>query len=357
MWESLPEYCHKAKDVCALYRDGDEIKDITARIDGVLTNIKDNPISWIDPVAKMPVSISYSELRMIMFSGLYSPTAAFPMFASILNLLHEGYFDVLKQLFGYGQNFDGCTYCGKNFPSLALPKEAQIAIMCSDKRYKARSAFLLSFWINTDFEDQLNETVPNLEKRFEEMSNLSSWSDIWMTLMIGCDAYDIEIKDPPMRWDDNPAHKQKPIKTSYPLLFLSNSHDPVTPLHAGLKMAKKFVNAGLIEQQSEGHCTLAAASKCTTNAVKAYFSEGKVPPPPTFGGKALEDGTWVKCEADEWPFHPHQAASQPRSEEAMAEMETMNAMKEVQDVFSKMKFWGTGGMEWVPRVENFLAGL
>jgi hypothetical protein len=132
------------------------------------------------------------------------------------------------------------------------------------------------------------------------MSSISSWSDVWMTLMVGCDAFGIETKDPPMRWDDNPAHKLKPIKTSFPLLFLSNSADPVTPLRAGVKMAKKFVDAGLIEQKSEGHCSISAASNCTVAKVRAYFSEGKVPPPPIQGGKGreLKDGKWDRCEAD-----------------------------------------------------------
>lgn len=96
------------------------------------------------------------------------------------------------------------------------------------------------------------------------MASLSSWADVWMTVMLGCEGWKIKAVDPPMRWDDHPAHKQKPIKTSHPLLFISNTADPVTPLKAGVKMARKFVDAGLVEQHSEGHCSLAAVSKCTS---------------------------------------------------------------------------------------------
>lgn len=59
-----------------------------------------------------------------------------------------------------------------------------------------------------------------------------------------------------MNWDDHPAHKSKPIKTSFPLLFLSNTLDPVTPLSAAIKMSQKFVDAGLVEQKAMGHCTI-----------------------------------------------------------------------------------------------------
>jgi hypothetical protein len=160
--------------------------------------------------------------------------------------------------------------------------------MCSDKRYP------------------LNESLPNLEKRFEDLANISHFADVWMGLMLGCDSYNITPIDPPMRWDDHPAHKQKPIKTSFPLMFLSNTADPVTPLYAGVKMARRFVDAGLVEQKSEGHCSLAAVSRCTLKRVREYFEEGKVPEQPKWGpdGKKIEEGVWERCEADEWPFKP-----------------------------------------------------
>lgn len=147
-----------------------------------------------------------------------------------------------------------------------------------------------------------------------------------------------------MRWDDHPAHKQKPIKTSFPVLFISNTFDPVTPLWAGLHMAKKFVDAGLLEQKSMGHCSLAAVSRCTIGKVKAYFTKGEVPPPPKEGGKGkeLEDGEWDRCEADEWPFHPYTGDPfiATSTVEAAKEVEAMNALKEMQEIFAEMKHWG-----------------
>jgi hypothetical protein len=120
--------------------------------------------------------------------------------------------------------------------------------------------------------------------------------------MIGCDGWKIPAKDPPMDWDDHPVHKPKPINTSFPLLFVSNTLDPVTPKDAGLAMALKFKNAGFIEQESEGHCSLSSVSLCTIKKIKAYFREGKVPAPPVLADKGT-DG-WEKCKRDEEPWSP-----------------------------------------------------
>lgn len=193
---------------------------------------------------------------------------------------------------------------------------------------------------------QFDDTLPELQEMFEKMANESSWADVWMTVMISCDAYPIKAVDPPMRWDDHPSHKADPIKTGFPLLFISNTADPVTPLAAGVKMARKFVDAGLIEQHSMGHCSIAAVSKCTIGKIRAYLKEGKVPPHPVKGGKGRElvDGKWDKCDADEEPFNPFvgNITMAEYGTEAAMEIESMNAMKEVQELFSKMQAWGQG---------------
>jgi hypothetical protein len=164
-----------------------------------------------------------------------------------------------------------------------------------------------------------------------------------MSVMLGCEGWRIKAVDPPMRWDDHPAHKQKPINTSYPLLFVSNTFDPVTPLKAGVKMAKKFINAGLIEQKSEGHCSLAAVSKCTISKIRSYFTTGEAPPPPVIESEeGWRDGNWTTCEADEWPFHPYDGdefLAQGDGVEWALEAVRMTALKDMQESFHHIKFW------------------
>jgi hypothetical protein len=251
-----------------------------------LQSLKEEPFNGISPYSNLPFTFTFSTLKSFMFGSLYSPILAFPMIAHILDALHRHDEEVILSLISvfYPSYKPFCNT--KRFTRVS--QDAQLAVMCSDKRYP------------------LNETLPELRKRFDSIANTSRYADVWMSLMIGCDAYDITPTDPPMRWDDHPSHRQTPINTSYPLMFLSNTADPVTPLFAGVKMARKFVGAGLLELQSEGHCSLAAASRCTLKKVRRYFEEGVVPARPERGpkGQEIEGGVWDRCEADEEPWMP-----------------------------------------------------
>lgn len=115
-----------------------------------------------------------------------------------------------------------------------------------------------------------------------------------------CNGWDIETKDPPMRWDDHPIHKPTPIDTSFPILFLSNTRDPVTPLRAAHKMTRKFSKASIVENKAEGHCTISCVSLCLINHVRAYLDKGILPPEPKYDSN--DSGEWTTCPCDEKPW-------------------------------------------------------
>ncbi|KAK4081113.1 uncharacterized protein Triagg1_2645 [Trichoderma aggressivum f. europaeum] len=77
-----------------------------------------------------------------------------------------------------------------------------------------------------------------------------------------------------------PSPVSEPLYTSRPaapLLFLSSRYDPVAPLKVARAMAKEHPDSGLVVQQSMGHTTWGGGpSRCTWEAVREYFHEGKV---------------------------------------------------------------------------------
>ncbi|RDW94622.1 hypothetical protein BP5796_00385 [Coleophoma crateriformis] len=339
--EKLFMYCHKAGPQCVLGRTGDTEQDIKDRFQSIMSNLKENPISLIDPATKALSMLHYDNIRMLLFTSIYFPSQTFPILANILDILHRGDESEIQATFRVG-SLDSIV-CGPQAPASYYPGDAQIAIMCSDKRYP------------------LNETVPNLEAIFEKVSKDSTFADVWMTIMVGCDGYGIKPvntdsvpvsgsslttlqNDPPMRWDDQPSHKQKPMKTAFPLLFIGNRYDPVTPLKAAVKMAGKFVDAGLIEQESEGHCSISSVSKCTINKIRAYFKDGKVSPPPKPSKEDVDfrKGEWDKCEADEWPWHPFEASTYITEQdlESAGDARILSAWKDMQVAARQFRFWG-----------------
>ncbi|RYO83718.1 hypothetical protein DL766_005844 [Monosporascus sp. MC13-8B] len=268
IWEAFFVYCHEAGQDCRLFRPGDDVDGIKRRFHDIMNRLQERPeiVIPLRPDENVPALVTAGDVKMVLFSSLYSPVAAFPFVAGLLDVIFEG---SLNQT---------------TFPPV-LP------MLCHN--------LSLPVWPD---DSQLNEDVPALQERFEKMASYSSFADVWMGLNIGCDGWEIEAKDPPMRWGDHPAHKPAPIDTSFPILFLSSRRDPVTPLHAALKMTRKFAGASIVEQASDGHCTLSCVSLCTARHVRAYVNDGVLPPSPRFDSGDKDKGEWTTCECDEKPW-------------------------------------------------------
>lgn len=141
---------------------------------------------------------------------------------------------------------------------------------------------------------------------FLDTSSVSNRSQSF-TVAARCVGWDIDHVDPPsMDWNKFPFKDGDPVNTSFPLLIVSNTRDPVTPISSGLKQSRRFLNAGFVEQKGEGHCSVAMSSLCTMRKIQAYFSKGIVPDKPHFdhadGTEGSLTGNWTTCEVDQRPW-------------------------------------------------------
>ncbi|KAH9904770.1 TAP-like protein-domain-containing protein [Xylariomycetidae sp. FL2044] len=274
IWDSFFTSCAEAGPPrCRFALIGDTPERLKHRFDQIMAVLQKQPAIVLLTDANMPSLFTASDLKLMIFTSLYSPRRVFPLVANILRAIADG------NLGSMTSRTSLSAYC--HSPQLPLwPDDATKTIACSDKRYK------------------LDEDIPALEDRFKKMASYSSFADVWMSVdvNIGCNGWPIESRDPPMRWDDHPAHKPEPIVTDFPVLFLSNRLDPVTPLHAALKMTRKFANASVVEQGATGHCSSSCQSSCTLGHIRAYLNDGVVPPQPKFDSP--DEGEWAKCSCE-----------------------------------------------------------
>ncbi|KAJ3568811.1 hypothetical protein NPX13_g6291 [Xylaria arbuscula] len=291
IWDRFFVYCAEAKTSCSFYRTGDGPGDIVERFRETLSLLEEQPATVILPDTSLPGIVTASDVKKsIFFGGLYAPMIGFPIIADLLNHAFNARLEEIAK--GAGM----ASMCG-NFTLPMYPDDAMRGIACSDKQHR------------------LNENVTGLQDRFEKIARHSWFADVWFGAEpnLGCNGWGVDSKVPPMRWGDHPDQKPELIKTSFPILFLSNTFDPVTPLSHALDMSRKFANASLVEQDGLGHCTLACVSACTIKFIRAYVNEGIVPPPPKFESDSRNEGEWPKCTCLDKPW----VASTDREEEPM----------------------------------------
>ncbi|KAK3998086.1 hypothetical protein QBC44DRAFT_228558 [Cladorrhinum sp. PSN332] len=319
IWGRFFEYCVEAESKCAFWKEGDGVEDLRERYEGAMEALdseEEGPVTFTHPTYFYPVVLRKSYFRLIVFGTLKAPVLAYPALAGLLKILAERRYEFLSAMFADRQLL--CSLPG-NLPFINLVSDAQRAIMCADKDEKHR----------------VNLTVPEIRDAFGQMAKVSDYADIWVGLMLQCNGWDIskpyrlesELEN---QWVEASNHRGQ-INTSFPILFLGNTYDPVTPLLAAVKMSLRFKDAGVIELKTEGHCTVGSAvSLCIAKAVRDYILHGKVPPPAEVEGNKYLDGKWTQCEADERPWKRVDKASAAYKQEGDAEL--MAAFKEVQEV-------------------------
>ncbi|KAK7978584.1 hypothetical protein PG988_006074 [Apiospora saccharicola] len=81
---------------------------------------------------------------------------------------------------------------------------------------------------------------------------------------------------------DHHHHNRTVLLTRFPLLFIGNMADNITPLRSSYNNSAVFPGSVVLVQKSYGHASVAAPSVCTARAIRAYFQDGALPAPGTY---------------------------------------------------------------------------
>ncbi|QPC59787.1 hypothetical protein HYE67_002018 [Fusarium culmorum] len=244
-FEQFSVRCHAAgPDLCAFW--GPTPENITARIDTLIRDISSHPI----PVSgigghTLPGLATYSDLKSLIAYGIYEPRTYFPIFADIFAELESGN---ASALIGWSEK-------------LYLASDVDVIIRCADS-YRNNKLVTLEDW-----KDYIEDSV-------SRSKYIGDVFPIWARTIL-CRSLKPRLPDS-MMLQGPVTGINKPM--SFPILFTSNTLDPVAPAANAHKMALRFPGSVVLLQESVGHpVTREGGSPCYYGHIQGYL-QGVLPP-------------------------------------------------------------------------------
>ena len=243
--------------------------DIKSRFTRLLARLDDSPVSATDSSGNTVV-ITAADIKNLILSAMYWPYESFLAMGQALNEVdHGNYTNVADQLMPVIQTgLDTACKTASNTtkPKYNLAVESMYAIYCIDG------------------DDLNNKTARGWQDYLHKQQRVSAISGASVAgIRFDCakwpfrSTYDFKgpFKSPA------PVSKPKPIAThpEYPILFLSNRLDPITPLKSARAMSKGHPESRIVIQETMGHTALGSGgvSDCTKGKVRDYFANDKFP--------------------------------------------------------------------------------
>ncbi|KAL1878107.1 hypothetical protein VTK73DRAFT_8068 [Phialemonium thermophilum] len=258
--EAFYELCHLAGPLkCAFYAPSPAA--VRKRLDDLLAAIRVNPVI-VPPSAAgpdMPELITYSKVRKLISTTLYQPVRMFARTARILAALEKGDGRLFYEVILHGDSTSSVCSLETIPPTVPVSgpfedtDDAFPAIMCSDS-------------------EPVNDTVESFQEyanRLQEISTAAGAVNVLFRL--SCVGRTVRPK-----W-----RFAGPFggNTSFPILYVANVADNVTPLISARNNSALFPGSRILVQNSYGHTSLSAASTCTARYIRDYFQNGALPPP------------------------------------------------------------------------------
>lgn len=240
--------------ICPITTPDSTFEDIEQRTQRIIKSLYHNPIALNTDSG--PEIFTYSDLKGIIFSGLYTPTLVFPFLGQLLAAVETRHGPLLEAIASALHTVHVYTCSGSNNGTNTFTYGvAQDAILCGDGGSLADS------------------DIDSMDQYFHLLEDISPTAGgIWAMLRMRCSAWPFR---PLTSWGrDSLFHGN----TSHPILFLSATADPVTPLQSARTMSSKYTDSVVLIQDTAGHCTLFRPTACTISAVKTYFQTGELPP-------------------------------------------------------------------------------
>ncbi|KAJ6531058.1 Alpha/Beta hydrolase protein [Mycena capillaripes] len=260
---------------CALIKNGTlDASQLSQRILDLLTGLRTSPLPVRHPNSQaVPSILRAGDLLLSIFATLLRPMH-WASLASALADLENGDGTAIVALSGVGgrdwdlRNLTDAEHAetaGWGVGRELGANEADMAISCGDSPPfpGAGDAAWTHTWLG--WRDLL-------------VSSDTISGPIWFKKMIRCRHWG-RINPAPERYEGQWKLGQDLEPPKHPIVFVSNTHDPVTPISSGRRMVELFGNhnARLLENNAYGHCSVSQPSLCIAKAIREYMIDGTLP--------------------------------------------------------------------------------
>ncbi|RDW94899.1 hypothetical protein BP5796_00662 [Coleophoma crateriformis] len=255
------EYCYQAGPEKCSFFTGTSGKDVEARLDRVMQDLKRNPIAVPASGSRGPEIVTFGDVYLRMLSAMYFPYG-----------WAEGFFDLLTEVeAGNGTSVAELKQSALAAVEISLEceQDGPFSDACVAPNYISGMGTVnsISCMDAGGFTNITKEGFRDYLVALEKQSKRIFAS--WARGKISCLGYNTA-----------PAYRfPGPIagNTSHPMLIIGNTHDTVTPIRNARYIASQFPGAVVLHHDSQGHCSYSNPSICTAKVIREYFQTGALP--------------------------------------------------------------------------------
>ncbi|KAH8102176.1 Alpha/Beta hydrolase protein [Cristinia sonorae] len=225
--------------ICSIATVEQEAPDaIKTRLESFIDGLTYQPLSITN--SKHPSILTSGRARKFLIDGIYRPSL-WPLVATAFAKAMDGDGSAIMDAIGTAGERD----------------LARAAVSCNDQPHFDAPKI-------EDIVDEQLYTYQNVSRFIFAVANLENAD-------FGCQHWSIT---PPERFHGPWSHTLK-----NPILILSNTADPVTPLASGKKVQEQLGNSSrLLVLDGPGHTSIFLPSSCIKEHMNAYFANGRLPP-------------------------------------------------------------------------------
>lgn len=235
--ETFSIFCHSAgPQKCSFW--GPTPANITARMDGIIRQLLNHPVplSGVED-QDLPTMVTYSDLKTLFLNTVYTPLAGFPAMANILHQVECGNVSALAGMYDKSNSIT----------------DARLAITCTDSYHRNRLTTMEEFRIWAEYTIFKSKYIGDIYPTFLEgvlcrsfrpqlpdsmVVQGSSHSTCLLShfrhpknIVFGKVGEHLHLKQSLTRLNAD-AISALGMPTSFPILFASNTIDPITPLES-----------------------------------------------------------------------------------------------------------------------------